>query len=280
MNGTCLLAGSLDIPRLKDALSLTLRDFPHLAGRLFYSEKDHSWKIRLKNEPVSIKVSKNDDIDPPEELMQIFASHPDVYDKLPSGPVINAPPESPDECPLVRFRVTEWKNGETTIGTSLCHILGKYFKAVPNLLLTIHHIADGVGMIHMLNTFSAHYTKKLPLPAAPTFEKFFDVPPECPRTALPSILPLMMDYGVMYERKELQAMYAEAMAADSELMRLRFSKKQLIKIKTLARRHAGSDVSTTDALAGYAATLLNRIYDDPVQVIYHGLGVSCMHSVI
>lgn len=120
---TWLLPGPLNIPRLKDALSLTLRDFPHCAGRLLHNEQENSWRLRLANEPVSITVGKNDEIEVTDDFMA--GGHPEISDSLVGFRLVLS--KEMEEEPLLRFRVTEWKQtGETSISMALSHAVGQF----------------------------------------------------------------------------------------------------------------------------------------------------------
>lgn len=62
--------------------------------------------------------------------------------------------------------------------------------------------------------------------------------------------------------------------AATERVELGFTKKQLEKLKEKACKSTGdTTLSTMDALAGYLATILNRVDDAPVQEINHVIGV-------
>lgn len=123
---TWLVPGLLDICRLKEALSLTLRDFPHFCGLLSLDENTKSRRLLLSNKPVRLTVGKNTTVELTDEVMN--ESHPDIADTLPIA--FQASEEIARE-PLVRFRVTEWmKTGETTITITCCHLLSKFTFAI------------------------------------------------------------------------------------------------------------------------------------------------------
>lgn len=76
---TWLLPDRLDIPRLKEALSLTLRDFPHCAGRLAYDGSKKEWSVYLANDAVPLTVGKNTDVYMSEQFMK-GPRHRDIAD--------------------------------------------------------------------------------------------------------------------------------------------------------------------------------------------------------
>lgn len=116
-----ILPGPLQADRFKQALSLTLRDFPHCAGRLSHDTDTRLWRVRLTDEPVSFTVGKNTEVKLTEDILNNH--HPDVADTLALN--FETPKDAEHET-LLRFKVTEWTlTGETTITMSISHALSK-----------------------------------------------------------------------------------------------------------------------------------------------------------
>lgn len=73
----------------------------------------------------------------------------------------------------------------------------------------------------------------------------------------------------------MMKMYGLRMQATERIV-MRFTKEQLNKLKDKANADSDSDItqSSMDALAGYLATVQNRIEKEPVREIHHAIGVS------
>lgn len=124
-----------------------------------------------------------------------------------------------------------------------------------------------------MTTLSAYYEHRPPL-HPPTFEKFLDTPPRCPPALLASTLQYIPNYAVDYPADDLLKMIAHRKDT-TERVYLRFTVGHLGKLKARACKSTGNPMLTSmQSLAGYLATILNRIDDAPVQAINYRLGVN------
>lgn len=262
----------MNIPRLKEALSLTLRDCPHLAGRLAFDEESKLWRIRLVNDAIPLTVSKNHDIDPTDSFMT--EPHPELADTLETN--FEAAKNHENE-PLIKFRVTEWtKTGETSIAMSVSHCAGSYSMPLAStwsLTVTFRcQTGDALAMFHIMVIFSAYYTGE-PAPPTPTFEKYLDPVPSCPRSQLTTTLPYLSLLAIDYRAEELMKMNVMRYS-NTERVELRITRRELNKLKERVIRTTGDGtLSSMECLAGYLATLQSRIDDVPVQEINHIVNV-------
>lgn len=123
-----------------------------------------------------------------------------------------------------------------------------------------------------MQTLSAYYTHSEP-PPAPTLEKFFQIAPPVSQAQFRSTLPLVSMLALDYRADELWKAYITHLTS-TERVDLTFTRPQLDKLKQKANTLAdGVTFSAMDSLAGYLATLLNRIDGVPVEDISHIIGV-------
>ena len=134
---TWIYPGPLDIKRLKIALSQTLRDYPHAAGRLQYESQTQKWYIKLTNEGVPITLGTTNLPYAPDEWFHTNERHPDLIGKeyyfakcitilkiIDPMPMSFHPLELNNE-PLLRFKLVNWETtGETSLSVAFCHLLG------------------------------------------------------------------------------------------------------------------------------------------------------------
>ena len=123
-----------------------------------------------------------------------------------------------------------------------------------------------------MKTLSDYYTGQEPL-LRPTFEKFTNLPPPCPLSQLSATLPVIPSLVLNYSSQEFEETYG-GMPMTTERVDIRVTRQQLDALKTKANRNTGNvQLSAIDALAGYFATLWNRIDGTPIQEIAHILNV-------
>lgn len=123
-----------------------------------------------------------------------------------------------------------------------------------------------------MKTLSAYYTGQEPL-LKPTFDKFTNLPPPCPPSQLSATLPVIPYLALNYSAQEFEAIY-DGMLTTTERVDIRVTRQQLDALKTKANRNTDNvRVSAVDALAGYFATVWNRIDGTPIQEIAHLLSV-------
>jgi hypothetical protein len=146
VDSTLVFPGTLCVKKLRSALALTLRDYPHAAGRLSCDPKTQKWRIHLTNDGVPITVGSTNLSYPTDEWFHHNERHPDllgslspfehigidlaltmrfVIDRLPMSFSASEVGNEPWSQPLVRFKLTIWeKTGETSLSVSASHILG------------------------------------------------------------------------------------------------------------------------------------------------------------
>ena len=75
---TLLFPSQLDLTRLRVGLSLTLRDYPHVAGRLSRDPKTKKWSIMLTNEGIPLITGTTSLPSASEEWFHRNERHPDL----------------------------------------------------------------------------------------------------------------------------------------------------------------------------------------------------------
>lgn len=81
-DATWVFPGALCINKLKSSLALTLRDYPHTAGRLSCDPKTQEWRIRLTSDGVPITVGSTNLPSVTDEWFYNNELHPDIVGKL------------------------------------------------------------------------------------------------------------------------------------------------------------------------------------------------------
>jgi hypothetical protein len=81
-DATWVFPDALCIKKLRNALALTLRDYPHVAGRLSCDPKTQEWRIRLTNDGVPITVGSTSLPPATDEWFHNNELHPDLVGEL------------------------------------------------------------------------------------------------------------------------------------------------------------------------------------------------------
>jgi hypothetical protein len=87
-NSTLVFPGALCIEKLIHALAQTLRDYPHIAGRLSCDLKTQELSIRLTNDGVPVTVGFTNLPYATDEWFHNNEHHPDILGKLFSAPTL------------------------------------------------------------------------------------------------------------------------------------------------------------------------------------------------
>jgi len=87
-NSTMVFPGALCIEKLKHALAQTLRDYPHVAGRLSCDPKTQELSIRLTNDGVPVTVGSTNLPYATDEWFHNNEHHPDIVGKLLLIPIL------------------------------------------------------------------------------------------------------------------------------------------------------------------------------------------------
>ena len=113
-----VVPGALDLTRFQDALSRTLADFPHTAGR-FHSPSPGVWTLRLTNDAVPVHVATSDGV-PDDKFFEEPST--DFFDPQPWVGFVDPPMA---DQPVMRIKLVTWtKTGDTSVGVTWCHALG------------------------------------------------------------------------------------------------------------------------------------------------------------
>jgi hypothetical protein len=144
-----VIQGALCLDKLRRALAQTLRDYPHVAGRLSCDPKTQEVRIRLTNDGVPITVGSTNLSYATDEWFHNNEHHPDLVGKLFS--LVQAvwilrfvtdrlpmtsfrPSDESSSQPLARFKITTWEmTGETSLSVAWWHILGSWDSLVPRI---------------------------------------------------------------------------------------------------------------------------------------------------
>lgn len=131
---------------------------------------------------------------------------------------------------------------------------------------------DAVTFVRIMQTFSAYYQDLSP-PAMPTFDKYTQADPILDPDTVSDILPYLSQLAVDYESEKVAKSF---MASASNVCRVdvTLTAEQITTITLSARQDTKSQISSMDALAGYFATIVNRIAEEPIDQLVHVVEVS------
>jgi hypothetical protein len=120
MSSTWVFPSAICLEKLKQALSKTLHDYPHAAGRFSYDSQGRKWQIKLTNDGVPVVLGRtnlflNDDL-----MRQ--QPHPDVIDASVFPPIT---PVDLFDQPLLKLKLVSWdQTGEASLSLAWNHGLG------------------------------------------------------------------------------------------------------------------------------------------------------------
>lgn len=132
----------------------------------------------------------------------------------------------------------------------------------------MHNAAgDAVTFVRIMQTFSTYY-QGLSLPTMPTFDKYTQTDPILDPDTVPAILPYLSQLAVDYESDEVAKSY---MTSASNVCRvdITLTAEEITAITLSARQETKFQISSMDALAGYFATIVNRIAEEPIDQLVH-----------
>ncbi|KAF5386593.1 hypothetical protein D9615_001725 [Tricholomella constricta] len=152
----------LNVSMFRDALSNTVKIYPHVAGRL-RNLPDGQWEIDLVGAAIPLYV---------ESTSHIHLQHWVVQDHenlgsflcppLPATAVVN------EDLALLQFKLTMSENGDTAIGVSWHHALGD-LTLLHRFMNTISRIYEGLEPSFPTPTFTKQH---FPVPDAETLAKY------------------------------------------------------------------------------------------------------------
>ncbi|KAI8998910.1 hypothetical protein BD414DRAFT_476401 [Trametes punicea] len=240
----------LDLNQFKDALSETLRHYPHAAGDLCRGEVE--WEIRLSNRGIPIEV---------EEVGTTFIGigdrwvlQQDIRPFLPQrGPGIALTSHSGPEAAtpsLLLFKIT-LSERETAVGVSWHHTLGD----ATVLERFMRYLSESYQGNDRGQTSAPTFTKRqFPAPTGSLIERY---------------APLMPHLIETYSAAEVGKRYAQ-MNANTSWVKFKVSFTQIRILKGRVLEKIGqTDIapSLQDVLTAYIVGVLNRCLDVPITSI-------------
>ncbi|CAF1270526.1 unnamed protein product [Rotaria magnacalcarata] len=219
---------SLDVDRLRNALSRTLSFWPILTGRILV-DHDDEYSIELSDKSIPFTYAENDELEQWPDLPVV------VDDATLIQPFIDSVQYKPEIEPLLRIKVTRLlRSNEYVLGTSFFHMVG-----------------DANSTIHFHNDLSQMYQNLEPLLPRPVFERH-SLAKEDSTFSSSSVLKLYRNTNkreVILER--LGKEYTE-----TEPVNMSFSSEQLDKLHFLVGND--NDITMHDALCAYIVVLMNK----------------------
>ena len=126
---------------------------------------------------------------------------------------------------------------------------------------------DAVTFVRIMQTFSTYYQGLSP-PTMPTFDKYTQTDPILDPDTVPAILPYLSQLAVDYESDEVAKSYMTS-ASNACRVDITLTAEEITAITLSARQETKSHISSMDALAGYFATIVNRIAEEPIDQLVH-----------
>ena len=220
---------SLDVDRLKDAVSRTLSFWPIVTGRVIV-ENNEDYYIEFSDQSIPFTYAENDELDQWPNLPVI------IDDGNILKPFIDSVQYKPETEPLLRLKVTRLlRSNEYIFGVSFCHLMG-----------------DANSNLHFLNDLSQTYQQLEPILPRPTFERH-PLGAENRDFTSSSVLKL---YQNVQKRETVLARLAEEHST-TEPLNMSFSSEQIARLHHLASGN-NCDVTPHDALCAYIILLLNK----------------------
>ncbi|CAF1481295.1 unnamed protein product [Rotaria sordida] len=220
---------SLDVDRLRDALSRTLSFWPILTGRIIV-ESDDQYFIEFSDNSIPFTYNENDELERwPPDLPVV------VDDMKLIRPFIDSTQYKPEMEPLLRFKVTHLlRSDEYILGTSFCHMIG-----------------DANSIVHFHNDLSQTYQNLEPIFSLPIFERHL-LNKEDPDFTLLPVLKLYRNT----DKKEIILARLAKESTETDAINMSFSSEQLAKLHMLAGD--SSQITIHDALCAYIIFLMNK----------------------
>ena len=219
---------TLDVDRLRNALSRTLSSWPILTGHILVDD-DGEYFIEFSDNSIPFTYTEDDQLKQWPDLPVV------VDDVTKIQPFIDSVRYKPETEPLLRVKVTRLlRSDEYILGTSLMHMVG-----------------DAQSYIHFLNDFSQIYQNLEPILPRPIFERHL-LHEEDPETSLSSALKLYRNT----HRREVILDRISKEQNETDPMNISISSKQLSKLHKLVADT--SEITIHDALCAYIIFLINK----------------------
>ena len=223
---------SLDVNRLKTALSRTLSRWPILTGRVFVHDDDYT--IVCSDHAIPFTYVENDQL-------ERWPTLPVIIDDMGLFQLyIDSTQYKPEVEPLLRFKLTYLiRSKEYVLGVSFFHLVG-----------------DADSNLHFLNDLSCVYQGLEPILPTPTFERhlFHEADPEFASS------PWMKQFRLADQRESIIARLGREYG-ETNAVYLNFTSKQLDQLHQLAQtRNNSKPVTVHDALCAYIILALNKYY--------------------
>jgi hypothetical protein len=122
-----------------------------------------------------------------------------------------------------------------------------------------------------MHTWSNYYQNLRPL-IIPTFEKFLHPVPTIERQFIYDTLTQVPQLGVRYKAEIFHKMFNEMQSTTSRVD-IKLTLAEIMAIHNLVKKSTEMRISTTDSLAAYLVTVLNRIEDVPIRRIANVIDV-------
>jgi hypothetical protein len=219
---------TLDVDRLRNALSETLSFWPILTGRIIVNNDDE-YIIECSDNSIPFTYIENDQL-------ECWPDLPVVVDDIKIlQPFIDSVQYKPSIEPLLRFKLTHLlRSDEYVLGTSFSHMVG-----------------DADSTIHFLTDLSRIYQHLEPLPPRPIFERLL-LKKEEPDFSLPLINYISENAE---KREDIIARIIKE-PAETDPLTMSFSSEQLAQLRV--RIEHNDEVTTHDTLCAYVILTINK----------------------
>ncbi|CAF4509056.1 unnamed protein product [Rotaria sp. Silwood2] len=219
---------SLDVDRLRNALSRTLSFWPILTGRIFV-DNDDQYFIKFTDDSIPFTYAENDQLEQWPDLPVV------VDDMTLIQPFIDSVQYKPEIEPLLRIKVTRLLHSdEYVLGTSFYHMVG-----------------DANSTFHFHNDLSQIYQNLETILPRPVFERHLLNKEDSEFSLLP-VLKLYQNTG---KREDILARLGKEYA-ETDPINMSFSSEQLTKLRSLIEDT--NEITAHDVLCAYIVYLMNK----------------------
>ncbi|CAF1340614.1 unnamed protein product [Rotaria sordida] len=219
---------SLDVDRLRNALSRTLSFWPIITGRILV-DNDDQYFIKFTDNSIPFTYIENDQLEQWPDLPVV------VDDMTLIQPFIDSVQYKPEIEPLLRIKVTRLvRSNEYILGTSFFHMVG-----------------DAYSTIHFHNDLSQIYQNLEPILPRPVFERHL-LNKEDSKFSLLPVLKLYQNTG---KREDILTRLGKEYA-ETDPINMSFSSKQLAKLHSLVEDN--NEITIHDVLCAYIIFLMNK----------------------
>jgi hypothetical protein len=220
---------TLDVDRLRNALSETLSSWPVLTGRIIVNAEDDQYFIECSDNPIPFTYTDNDQLECWPDLPVV------VDDATRLQPFIDSIQYKPEIEPLLRIKLTRLiRSDEYVLGISFSHMVG-----------------DGDSNLHFLNDLSRIYQQLEPLPPHPIFER------QLSKKENPDFsLPLIKYISENAEKREDIIARITAEQTETDPLIMSFSSEQLGQLRTHTKHD--NELTTNDTLCAYIILTMNK----------------------